>query len=332
MNKVYIILLNYNGWKDTIECLESVFKNDYQNYQVILVDNKSTDDSQKKIIDWLEGKQKVIYSEDSNLKYLSQPFENKPLTYKIYTETDSENIKKTGKDSSTVIFINAESNRGFAAGNNIGIKYALIQNDFSYVWLLNNDTVIKPDALSELLKKADEHNAGITGSTLMYYHEPDKIQALGSYVNKFFAMPRVILNKDDIEKKLEYIVGASFLISKKLIDKIGLLPEEYFMYYEETDYCYTAGKHNFNITVALNSIVYHKEGAAMKEKDNNGSALADYLALRNKIIFAKKHLPKYLIFVYLSFIGVLINRIRRRNLFKLLAQKNNVKKLLNFQE
>ena len=91
MHKVYIILLNYNGWKDTIECLESVLKNDYENYQIIVVDNDSPNNSMKFIINWAEGKQEVIYDDNSQLKHLSQPFEKKPLDYVFYTKEEALN-------------------------------------------------------------------------------------------------------------------------------------------------------------------------------------------------------------------------------------------------
>ena len=78
-NKVYIILLNYNGWKDTIECLESVLKNDYNNYQIVVVDNSSPDNSMNNLINWSNGVQEIVYSHDSKLTNLSQPISVKPL-------------------------------------------------------------------------------------------------------------------------------------------------------------------------------------------------------------------------------------------------------------
>lgn len=90
-NKVYIIILNYNGWKDTIECLESVLKNDYESYQIIVVDNDSPNNSIEYIINWVEGKQEVVYDENSQLKHLSQPFGSKPLEYVFYTKNEALN-------------------------------------------------------------------------------------------------------------------------------------------------------------------------------------------------------------------------------------------------
>ena len=295
MNKVYIIILNFNGWQDTIECLESVLKSDYGNYQVIVVDNDSPNNSMDYIINWAEGKQEVIYAEDSQLKHLSQPFEAKPLEYLLYTKEEAlqgGDARKELAYKDPLIFIPADENGGFAAGNNIGIRYALAKDDFEYIWLLNNDTVIEKDSLSALLTHAMTYDIGICGSTLMYYHDKDKVQAYGGAVNKFFGTGSHILNKKEIEKKLDYVVGASFLIQKNVIDEVGLLPEEYFLYYEETDYCFNAKKHGFTLGVALDSVVYHKEGASTgaNEDTNVRSEFIDVLSLKNRITFHKKYL------------------------------------------
>jgi len=162
MSKVYIIILNYNGWKDTIECLESVLKNDYKNYQIIVVDNNSPNNSMDYIINWADGKQEVVYDENSQLKYLSQPFEPKPLDYVFYTKEEAlsgGDREKEVKLNNPIIFIQAGENGGFAAGNNIGIKYALAKDDFEYVWLLNNDTVIKTNSLSNMVSRF--HDSGV---------------------------------------------------------------------------------------------------------------------------------------------------------------------------
>lgn len=89
--KVGIIILNWNGWKDTIECLESVFRNPYSNYQVIVVDNGSEDGSIEKIKAWTEGKQKILTSEPSHtLYYLSHPPVKKPISCIYYTREEAE--------------------------------------------------------------------------------------------------------------------------------------------------------------------------------------------------------------------------------------------------
>jgi len=88
--KVAIIILNWNGWKDTIECLESVFRNLYLNYQVVVLDNGSTDDSVEKIKAWAEGKQEVEVDLNNPLYHLSHPPVPKPIPYIEYDRKTAE--------------------------------------------------------------------------------------------------------------------------------------------------------------------------------------------------------------------------------------------------
>lgn len=293
-SKVYIAILNYNGWKDTIECIESVLKSSYKDYQIIVVDNKSANDSMRHILGWAKGKQKIEYCANTKLKHMSQPEIKKPLSFEyriedniIYSDLEFCNSKQ----ANPIIFIQSQANNGFAAGNNIAIKYALEKNDFKYIWLLNNDTTIRKDTLCNLLNFATAKNIGIAGSVLMDYENPDKVQAYGGAIDKKTGRGGHIVMNDELEYRLDYIIGASFLIDKQVIDSIGLLPEEYFLYYEETDYCFKALKNSFKIGVSVNSLVYHKEGASTGlKKASSRSELSDFLLIRNRIIFHKKYL------------------------------------------
>ncbi len=311
MNKVYIILVNYNGWKDTLECLESILKNDYTNYQIIVVDNNSLDNSFNYIINWANGFEEVVYSNYSELIYLTQPLSKKPLEYVSYinNEISLHKIKEKEENlNNPIIFIQSDKNDGFASGNNIAIQYAMEKNDFEYIWLLNNDTVIQKDSLISLVTFAKTNNLGLTGSKLFNYFEPSVVQAYGGHINKFFGTSTHILKEEDIPSKLDYIVGASFLIDKKVIDKIGLLPEDYFLFYEETDYCFKTKNAGFKIDVDVNSIIYHKEGISTGSK--SPSKMIDLLQIRNRIKFHKKYLGGG-IGLFFSLGLVLFNRLKR---------------------
>jgi len=312
--KVYIILLNYNGWEDTIECLESVLKNDYTNYQIIVIDNQSPNNSMEKILSWAKGIQSVEYPKNTHFKHLSEPFTSKPVEHIFYSKDNINKYTITEKEkelNNPIVFIQSGENGGFAAGNNVGIQYAQIKNDFDQIWLLNTDTVIEKNALTSLVEYSNIKDLGLTSSKLVYYHTPDKIQAYGGTINKFFGTASHIMNKNEIEEKLDYIVGASFLINKKVIDKIGLLPEEYFLYFEETDYCFNARNNGFKLGIDLNSIVYHKEGGSTKDKaKNTDSEFIELLKLGNRIKFHRKYLGGGF-GLYLGFLIVIFNRIKR---------------------
>lgn len=202
----------------------------------------------------------------------------------------------------------------------------MAKNDFEYIWLLNNDTVIKKDALKELIEFAEKNNIGISGSVLMYYDSPNTVQAYGGHINKFFGTCHSILEKDKIKENLDYIVGASFLIDRKVIEKIGLLPEDYFLFYEETDYCFNARKNGFKLGISLDSLVYHKHGQSTGANKKNRSELIDVLYLKNWIRFHKKYLGGG-IGLWLGVSIAFINRIRRGQIdriWKLMRQLKNI--------
>ncbi|EDM23176.1 glycosyl transferase, family 2 [Caminibacter mediatlanticus TB-2] len=328
--KVYIIILNYNGWQDTIECLESVLKSDYNNYQIVVVDNYSPNNSMDYLKKWAKG-ELCLWLPDSNpVKRLSFPLEKKPLEYVFYTKEEAlkGGIKeKEEKYKNPLIFIQAGENRGFAAGNNIGIKYALVKDDFEYIWLLNNDTVIKKDTLSKLINYADINHIGICGSVLKYYDNPNEIQAYGGKINRFFGTTSHNKNINELKKGLDYIVGASFMINKKVINKIGLMDENYFLYMEETDYCFNAKNNGFKLGVAIDSIVYHKEGASTGSTykyNDNKSEFVDLLSIKNRIKFHKKYLGEGM-GLYIGLFFTILNRIRRKQYKRVLKILNLIK-------
>jgi hypothetical protein len=251
---------------------------------------------------WAEGKLDVWVNPNNSLRNLSFPPVSKPIPYVYYTreeaekggnpEIEEELKNKIPKDITSkypLVFIQSGDNLGFAGGNNIGIRYALVKNDFEYIWLLNSDTVIRKDSLIKLVEFAEKNNTGISGSVLTYYDSPNTVQAYGGHINKFFGTSHRILKKEQIKDKLNYIVGASFLINRRVIEKIGLLPEDYFLYYEETDYCFNASKNGFSLGVALDSVVYHKEGQSTGANKKLKSEI-DALSLTNRIKFHKKYL------------------------------------------
>ena len=300
-----------------MECIESVLKSNYTNYQIIVVENGSENDSMLKLLSWVKGEIEIEYeNETSYLNHLTSTKELRPLDFIYYSQNNLDKEIESYKENKTfapIIFINSDSNHGFAAGNNIGIRYALKSNDFDYIWMLNNDTVIKNNTISLLVNYAEKYNVDITGSTLRYYSNPKKIQAYGGHINKFLGTDSHILEKNKIKEQLDYIIGAAFLIKKNVIDKIGLLPENYFLYFEETDYCFNAKKHGFKLDVCTRSIVYHKVGKSTSRnlnKTEQGERM-DLLVLKNRIYFHKKYLGGGL-GLYITLMIIIFNRLKRK--------------------
>jgi GT2 family glycosyltransferase len=241
MDKVYILILNWNGWLDTIECLESVFRTDHPNYQVLVCDNGSPDGSLTQIKAWAEGKLAAPVSDVEQLRALTSAPVPKPLSYVEYDRLQAEAGGQKTDDGARLILIKTGANLGFAGGNNVGLRYALAKSDYEYIWLLNNDTVVKHDALSQLVQRMKKRpDAGICGSTLPYYRQPNTIWAYGGATyNKWIAKPRHIglnepfrsdIDVTNIEKRLYYIAGASMLVSRSFLHDIGLCRKTIFLF------------------------------------------------------------------------------------------------------
>jgi GT2 family glycosyltransferase len=298
MNKVIIIIINYNRSKITIECLESLFLLTYKHYQIVVVDNNSQDASVKELNAWLYNKYDESERRNDNHDY---GIKNIRLYYNI--------IKGKKIYNKSVTLIVNKNNFGFAAGNNIGIRY--YANKYDYVWLLNNDTIAEKDSLLRLLNKMREAPyLGICGSKIINYYT-GKIQSIGTKLNKYTGLLEII-NDENKVNKIDSIQGASYFISKECIQSMGLLPEEYFLYFEESDYCLNALQNGFSTGVALDSIIYHKEGITTGGSTNyrKRNLFIDVLCLRNRLIFADKYL-KIKIFMYSGMICSAIIRLLR---------------------
>ena len=275
---VSIVILNWNGWRDTLECLASLEALTYNPYEIIVVDNASSDCSEQKI---------------------REAYPNLTL-------------------------IQSGANLGFAGGNNVGIRYAM-QKGADYVWLLNNDTVVEPNTLDQLVWRVQrDPEVNMCGSTLVYYHDRSKVQAYGGGVyNKWLGTSKKLghgrsrselVGTADVERKLDYVEASSLLVSRRFLDTVGLMDETYFLYYEELDWVTRAGS-ACRLGYAKDSIVYHKEGASIGGSDyavKQKSRTADYYGIRNRILFTRNFYPHAVPTVYLGLIIALVNRLKRK--------------------
>lgn len=281
--KVYIIVLNYKNYNDTIECLESLLKLRYANKEIIVVDNASPNDSGKYLEEWVS-------------KNKEQPIQ----------------------------FILNNINLGYAGGNNTGIRRALQDSNMRFVWILNNDTIVDENALDALVQKMGENpRIGVCGSKLIYNWDKNRIQGYGGIYNKWLGTVGTIKNENEIYK-IDYVIGASMLIRREVLTSIGLLGEDYFLFFEELDYAQRI-KGKFLVACACDSVVFHKEGASIGAQAGNpqkNSYISDYYTIRNRILITEKYFPYCLPTVYLGLFIAIFNRIRRK-------QYDRIKMIIN---
>jgi GT2 family glycosyltransferase len=306
MAKVYIILLNWNGWKDTIQCLESVLRSNYPDFRVIVCDNCSTDGSLQKIKAWAEGRFVVDEPITEELKPLLSPPIEKPLAYVQYHSEVAEKGGEKGDEKVPLVLIQNEVNVGFSGGNNIGIRYAM-QKHPDYLWLLNNDTLAAGTALKELVYRMQADEAfGLMGTLIYYASEPSRIQAYGGGklipvwgVDRFVHSPGAI----------DYVSGTSLFIKCRVIEQTGLLDEKIFFYWEDVDYCQRALKKGWKLGVASNAVVYHKFSASVGEQ----SLKSDLFKAASLTRYFRKHKRiSWIIPVGFNISGMVLKRLFRR--------------------
>ncbi|MDK9699184.1 MAG: glycosyltransferase family 2 protein [bacterium] len=323
---VAILLLNYRGWNDTIECLESLFRMAYSSFRIIVVDNNSEDGSLDKIGLWAKGKLNHYSLPNHPCKQFTFPPIEKPIPLTIVNSPRNETaVIGSNENQPRLTLIQSDANRGYAAGNNIGLRFILEHTESEFVWLLNNDTVVKPDALSKLVERFQaNHSTGICGSTLLYYDDPELVQARGgAWFKHWFAYTKHIgvftnvntsFRLGDVERDLDYVSGASMLLSRPFLEEVGLMEERYFLYFEEIDWATRAKRQGFQLRYAPESIVYHKEGAVTGANNRRGSKtlLTDFYGQRNRLLFTRKHYPVALPTVWLAMLASVGVRCLRR--------------------
>jgi GT2 family glycosyltransferase len=295
--RVAIVLVNWNGWRECIECIDSLFAQSYENFHVFIVDNDSSDRSIETIVSWCAAPAAdATWRRHPGVSRLTDRPDVGSVQNRVIDRPDQG--LPSAPDGCRLTLIRSGGNLGFAGGCNVGIKAAGLEN-FDYFWLLNPDTVVDRWALVELIRRAESQpGIGVVGSTLRYYDDPDVVQALGGarldrsngtsqHIGQGTRLGDVPADGAAVEREMAYVVGASMLVSTKFITEIGLMEEDYFLYFEEVDWAFR-GRDKFSLGFAPSSHVFHKSGA-------NSSKAAPLFSTgfyyRNRLRFVARFLP-----------------------------------------
>lgn len=209
------------------------------------------------------------------------------------------------KNHPEAICFRSDVNLGFAGGNNIGISKA----SGDYILLLNNDTYIEDDSLLNLAKFLDSNPSAGAVSPKIKFSDSDIIQFAGytplsqiTLRNKLIGFGEADLKQYDRAHLSPFLHGAAMMIRRNVIEQSGLMPEIYFLYYEELDWCEQIRKYGFELWYEPQAQVYHKESRSVGQ----GSPLRCFYLTRNRLLFAwrnRKGLTKLSALVYQFFIA-----------------------------
>ncbi|MFC2166811.1 glycosyltransferase family 2 protein [Acidobacteriota bacterium] len=281
-NKVAILILNWNGWQDTLECLESVRLLSYPNYQIIVLDNGSTDDSIEKIKAWCRGSVHCV--------------EYDTKTAEIGGRFIDEAKLNESPPNKRLVLIQSQKNLGFAEGNNVAVKYALrCHESADYVFLLNNDTYIDKNCLSYSMAVSREKKASVvtcvvkeagTGKLLFTGdHRPPWM----FYVSYFWFRHKL---QNDEPSNMAW--GTAMMIKKDALDDMerqngDVFDPQLFLYSEDNDFSMRMIDLGYRIYLASKAFVFHKQtDSCVKKKYGNSFLL--YYSTRNTILVARRNI------------------------------------------
>ena len=277
------MILNYNGYKDTIACLESVCSGPPSGCVVVVVDNFSQDDSLAQLKRWMQN-------------YLPPVTESSWAgMLKTCTINGGQANARPG-----ITLLEVPNNRGFSGGNNLGIRYAF-ELGATWILLLNNDTIVGCGSLERLVEGAEGAGAHLAGCAIYEYADPSKAWYLGGKFGWWGDKDLKYLRKGATEAQgtieTDWITGCCMLVRREVFERIGLLDENSFLYCEDADFCRRAASVGFRRILVLGSKIYHKVGRSAGVE----SALARYHGTRSRVYFHRKHfsLPAHASFLFI---------------------------------
>ena len=263
---VAIILVNWNGCLDTIECLESLLRMTDQGFVVFIVDNRSSDNSVQVLTQWA--------AEPPGTREIDGPWSRLPKA----RVRDPDLVRMRAHDPApplsraNIVLIESNQNLGFAGANNLAVAVARSIGPFSHYWFLNNDTIVAPDCLSQLNAFArQDKSLGLIGARLMFYGEPDIVQGVGGFFIPWKARAghlgarmkvQDLPDRHEIEARTQYVMGASLFLTTDVALQLGPMSQDYFLYFEELDWAKKL-RSDQKLGLCLDAIVYHKEGASI---------------------------------------------------------------------
>lgn len=268
-----------------LHCLESLERSTYPHFQVFIVDNQSTDNS-------LEAIQAGC--ERLGISFVS-----------IISEAMEADTTRDPLGNAKVVLIQNEVNRGFAAGNNCALRFLLRNRSNEYVWLLNPDVEVEKEVLQDLVTLHGNRDKVLVGNLIHYFDQPDKVMYCGGFqVNRWFHGIRNVITSENMNK-LDAIAGTSIFTNLDTFRDLGLLPEDYFLYWEETDFCTRALRQGYHFDVNTKSIILDRVGAT---SDSNFTR--EYLYILSGLRYYRKfytgHLPVLLLSTFAKQMKALI--------------------------
>ena len=295
-----IVIVNWNSWPETLEALEAVFRMQDFDGPVVVCDNASTDNSLAHIRQWAQGELCALPESCApEIRSLVIPPVAKGFRFASISCAQVDSVElDAGSADVRLWLVNCAENRGFGAGSNVGMKLLQRMPVIQNFWLLNSDALPDRRAYRELKNEMPQlRKPLICGSVLMEYWNPSEVQSCGARFNPLLCsmsdnhkgMPGAQLQHMENVCHVDYPVGASIVVNREFLSRVGLMCEEYFLYFEELDWVMRSGWPS-KAFVVTSSRVYHKGGSTTGAGNSyrDRPLATDYYFLRSRILFARK--------------------------------------------
>lgn len=271
--KILIVILNWNGWRDTLKCLDSIYNSFFTNFNVVIMDNGSKNESTKQIKKWANLNNVALFENNYN-KQLKQ------------------------RD---ILLIKSKFNMGYAQGNNIAVQYGLKYCNPEWIFLLNNDTVIRNNFLQIMKNELAFIKSDVVGTAIYYINEPNKAYSCGKNFSLFLPHANMKGRSSNLctkKREVDVISGCAFFVKTKTWKSLNGFDNKFFAYYEEIDLFIRMKKKGKKIFFLPIKGVYHKGGASSGGEE---APIINYYKLRNLLYLMRKHAKFYHWIIFLPY-------------------------------
>lgn len=268
---VGFVILNWNGHEDTIDCLKSLYQNDYKDFFIIIGDNGSKDDSISHIQQWCEENYHPLKQYQLN--------DQKPQTI----------------ERGQVILYDMKDNHGFARGNNLMLKFISLINP-DYYFLLNNDTEVMPDFMTKLLYYANKYpQYCLLTPQIRLFYEQDKLWNCGGQI--MFGLRKYNYGRQPVSEIKEkeiiectFVTGCAVLFTRSLLNENNeFFSENFFFGEEDFELALRLKKEGKKMACVVSSVIYHKVGRSTRKAN---SLKRSYIYYLNRFINVRHYSNK----------------------------------------
>jgi N-acetylglucosaminyl-diphospho-decaprenol L-rhamnosyltransferase len=292
-DRVAIIIVTFRNASDVRECVAALARSTVQNFDIFVCENGGG------------AAFRGLCDSFGNEDFIAPKNLNQDILLYSHSRANRDFVGLLSyqlKETPISLFVaEAGENRGYSGAINTWLRILLEQPGYAGFWILNPDTAAEPDALLELVKYAKSSGKGMVGSKIVSFNDPSRIDSRGLRWRPILASTKAVdyhglaSEEPDIER-IEALIdapsGASFYVTRACVERIGLMDERYFLFFEDLDWGMRA-KAACGLGYSYRAVVRHRGGTTIGSAPTRSqtSNLTVFLEFRNRILFVRSRYP-----------------------------------------